>query len=392
MEYRNNTQGEETLSALGYGCMRFPKKGNSIDMVAVEAQILYAIEQGVTYFDTAYVYPGSEEALGKVLQKNQCREKVKIATKLPHYLVKKQGDFERYFQEQLKRLKTDYVDFYLMHMLPDTNVWNKLIGQGVLEWIKEKKEMGQIRKIGFSYHGNTTTFLEVLNAYEWEFCQIQYNYMDENSQAGRTGLLEAAKKGIPVIIMEPLRGGMLANHLPKKAMDAIETAYCKRSPAEWSFRWLWNQAQVSVVLSGMNSMEMLQENIRIASETMPGQFTNQDEAVIEQIRTAINEQTKVPCTGCSYCMPCPFGVDIPGSFRCYNVSYTDGYGKGLMEYLLCTTLRNKQSSASLCKECGACEPHCPQSIPIRSQLKQVKKRFENPVFRIVSKIIKRLYR
>ncbi len=392
MEYRNNTQGEETLSALGYGCMRFPKKGNSIDMVAVEAQILYAIEQGVTYFDTAYVYPGSEEALGKVLQKNQCREKVKIATKLPHYLVKKQGDFERYFQEQLKRLKTDYVDFYLMHMLPDTNVWDKLIGQGVLEWIKEKKEMGQIRKIGFSYHGNTTTFLEVLNAYEWEFCQIQYNYMDENSQAGRTGLLEAAKKGIPVIIMEPLRGGMLANHLPKKAMEAIETAYCKRSPAEWSFRWLWNQAQVSVVLSGMNSMEMLQENIRIASETMPGQFTNQDEAVIEQIRTAINEQTKVPCTGCSYCMPCPFGVDIPGSFRCYNVSYTDGYGKGLMEYLLCTTLRNKQSSASLCKECGACEPHCPQSIPIRSQLKQVKKRFENPVFRIVSKIIKRLYR
>ncbi len=392
MEYRNNTQGEETLSALGYGCMRFPKKGNSIDMVAVEEQILYAIEQGVTYFDTAYVYPGSEEALGKVLQKNQCREKIKIATKLPHYLVKKQGDFERYFQEQLKRLKTDYVDFYLMHMLPDTNVWNKLIGQGVLEWIKEKKEMGQIRKIGFSYHGNTTTFLEVLNAYEWEFCQIQYNYMDENSQAGRTGLLEAAKKGIPVIIMEPLRGGMLANHLPKKAMDAIETAYCKRSPAEWSFRWLWNQAQVSVVLSGMNSMEMLQENIRIASETMPGQFTNQDEAVIEQIRTAMNEQTKVPCTGCSYCMPCPFGVDIPGSFRCYNVSYTDGYGKGLMEYLLCTTLRNKQSSASLCKECGACEPHCPQSIPIRSQLKQVKKRFENPVFRIVSKIIKRLYR
>lgn len=392
MEYRNNTQGEETLSALGYGCMRFPKKGNSIDMVAVEEQILYAIEQGVTYFDTAYVYPGSEEALGKVLQKNQCREKIKIATKLPHYLVKKQGDFERYFQEQLKRLKTDYVDFYLMHMLPDTNVWNKLIGQGVLEWIKEKKEMGQIRKIGFSYHGNTTTFLEVLNAYEWEFCQIQYNYMDENSQAGRTGLLEAAKKGIPVIIMEPLRGGMLANHLPKKAMDAIETAYCKRSPAEWSFRWLWNQAQVSVVLSGMNSMEMLQENIRIASETMPGQFSTQDEEVIEQIRTAINEQTKVPCTGCSYCMPCPFGVDIPGSFRCYNVSYTDGYGKGLMEYLLCTTLRNKQSSASLCKECGACEPHCPQSIPIRSQLKQVKKRFENPVFRIVSKIIKRLYR
>ena len=392
MNYRKNASNGEEISALGFGCMRFPKKGNTIDMVAVEEQIMHAVNQGVNYFDTAYVYPGSEEALGKVLSKNNCRDQVKIATKLPHYLVKKPGDFERYFKEQLKRLKTEYVDYYLMHMLPDTNVWNKLINLGVLEWIKEKKESGQIRHIGFSYHGNTATFLEVLNVYDWEFCQIQYNYMDENSQAGREGLHAAAAKGIPVVIMEPLRGGGLANNLPKKAMEAIDKAYCKRSPAEWSFRWLWDQKEVSVILSGMNSMDMLQENIRIACDASPGHFTTQDHQVIDQIKEAINEQIKIPCTACSYCMPCPFGVDIPGSFRCYNVSYTDGYGKGIMEYLLCTTLRNKQSTASLCKECGACEKHCPQNIPIRSELKRVKKRFENPIFKVVSKIIKRLYR
>lgn len=392
MDYRNNNEKGDQLSILGYGCMRFPRKANSIDFDAVNEQIMYAIEHGVNYFDTAYVYPGSEETLGKVLEQNKCRSSIMIATKLPHYLVKKQGDFERYFQEQLKRLKTDYIDYYLMHMLPDVNVWNKLVGFGVLDWINEKKEKGQIRKIGFSYHGNTTTFLEVLNAYDWEFCQIQYNYMDEHSQAGRQGLVAAAEKGIPVVIMEPLRGGGLVNNLPQKALDAIQNAYCLRTPAEWSFRWLWNQKEVSVVLSGMNSLEMLQENIKIASHALPGHLIEQDMEVIEKIKQAINEQTKIPCTACSYCMPCPFGVDIPGSFRCYNVSYTDGYRKGIMEYLLCTTLRNQQSKASLCKECGACEKHCPQNIKIRQELKKVKRRFENPIFQCISSIVKRLYR
>ena len=274
---------------------------------------------------------------------------MKIATKLPHYLVKKEEDFEKYFAEELKRLKTDYVDYYLMHMLPDINVWNRLIQLGVLEWIAAKKESGQIRHIGFSYHGNTATFLELLEVYDWEFCQIQYNYMDEHSQAGRKGLMAAAQKNIPVIIMEPLRGGSLVNNLPKKAEEVFEKAPVKRSPAEWALRWLWNQKEVSVVLSGMNSMAMVEENVRIASTVEPDQLTADDMDMIQRVKEAINEKTKVPCTACSYCMPCPFGVDIPGSFRCYNVSYTDGYFKGLMEYMLCTTARNKQSYASLCK-------------------------------------------
>lgn len=391
MNYRSNS-ADEALSVLGFGCMRFAKKGNAIDMEQTEKQIMYAIDNGVNYFDTAYIYPGSEEALGKILAKNNCRHKVKLATKLPHYLVKKGEDFEKYFIEQLKRLKTDHVEYYLMHMLPDINVWNKLIGLGVLEWIKQKKDNGQIKHIGFSYHGNTTTFIELLDAYDWEFCQIQYNYMDEHSQAGKKGLQAAAAKNIPVIIMEPLRGGALVKGLPTKAQEIFAQAAQKRSPAQWALRWLWDQKEVTVVLSGMNPMAMVEENIQIASEVQVGELTPKHHEMFESVRAAINEKTKVPCTACSYCMPCPFGVDIPGAFRCYNVSFIDGYSKGFLEYLLCTTLRNKRSTASVCKECGACEKHCPQNISIRAELKNVKKRFENPIFKIGSKIIESRYR
>ncbi|WP_312105083.1 aldo/keto reductase, partial [Lachnoclostridium sp.] len=206
MNYRNPNR-TDSLSILGFGCLRFPKKGKAIDMEETEREILYAIEHGINYFDTAYIYSGSEEALGTILQKHNCREKVMIATKLPHYLIKKAGDIDRFFDEQLKRLKTDYIDYYLMHMLPDVNIWNRLIDLGILEWLESKKQAGIIKRIGFSYHGNTAAFQELLDAYPWDFCQIQYNYMDEQSQAGVAGLKKAASKNIPVIIMEPLRGG-----------------------------------------------------------------------------------------------------------------------------------------------------------------------------------------
>lgn len=391
MKYRNNNE-EKDLSVLGFGCMRFPKKNNAIDMQAVEEQIMYAIGQGVNYFDTAYVYPGSELALGKVLADNHCRDQVKIATKLPHYMVKKSGDFDKYFDEELKRLQTDYIDYYLMHMLPDVHIWQKLVDLGVLDWIEKKQAQGQIKHIGFSYHGSTAGFLEVLDVYDWDFCQIQYNYMDEFSQAGRKGLMAAADKNIPVIIMEPLRGGSLVKDLPQKAVDAFNKSGVKRSPAEWAFRWLWDQKEVSVVLSGMNTMAMIQENVAVASKVEVGELTQEDLHLYEAVKAAINEKTKVPCTACSYCMPCPFGVDIPGSFRCYNASYIDGYFKGLMEYLMCTVLRNKQSQASLCTECGACEKHCPQSIPIRADLKKVKRRFETPPIKLVNLFVKKRYK
>ncbi len=391
MNYRNNRTGEP-LSILGFGCMRFKKKGNGFDMEEIEKELAFAIENGVNYFDTAFIYSGSEEVLGTVLAKLGARDKVNIATKLPYYLMKTREDMEKNFEEQLRRLKTDHVDYYIMHMLPDKDTWESLKAGGALEWLNGLKGSGKIRNLGFSYHGNTQTFLELLDAHDWDFCQIQYNYMDEHSQAGRRGLLAASEKGIPVIIMEPLRGGRLVNDLPKGAVAAFEEASKDYSPAEWALRWLWDQKEVSVVLSGMNSMEMLKENIRIASSVEAGSLTEGDRSVISKAKAAFEGTVKVPCTGCSYCMPCPFGVDIPGCFRCLNVSYSDSYATGMREYFMCTTMKKEPSNAGICKKCGRCEQHCPQGIPIREKLNTVKKRFENPVYKIGSAIYQRKFR
>jgi predicted aldo/keto reductase-like oxidoreductase len=387
MEYR-----KDGLSILGFGCMRFPKKGNNVDMEETERELAYAIAHGVNYFDTAYIYKGNEKVLGTLVARNHWREQIQIATKMPHYLIKSIDGLEKIFQEQLQRLQTNYIDNYLMHMLPDVHIWEKLVRMGILEWIQEKKASGQIRKIGFSYHGNSQNFIELLDAYDWEFCQVQYNYMDETSQAGRAGVTYAASKGIPVIIMEPLRGGRLVNGLPKKAVALFDQAQPKRSPAEWGLRWLWNQPGVSVVLSGMNSMDMLQENIRIAESVHVGELTAEDEKLFEQVRDAINEKMKVPCTGCAYCQPCPYGVDIPGAFRCYNVRYTDNFFTGMREYLMCTTFRAERTNASLCRKCGKCETHCPQNIAIRRELEQVVKHMENPAYKVIACVAKGMFK
>lgn len=381
MQYRKDKHGEN-LSQLGFGCMRFRRTRGKIDVEAAERQLMAALEAGVNYFDTAYIYPDSEKTIGGIFAKNHCRERLHIATKLPHYLIKKPEDVERYFQEQLRRLQTDYVDYYLMHMLPDVTTWNRLKGLGILDWIAEKKASGAIRNIGFSYHGNTVTFLELLEDYEWDFCQIQYNYIDEHTQAGRKGLERAAELGIPVIIMEPLRGGRLVNGLPEKAVKRFQAAPVRRSPAEWGLRWLWNQPGVTVILSGMNSLEMVEENCRIAAEARPGELTAADFQMYEDVKAIINEKIKVGCTGCAYCMPCPNGVDIPGSFRCYNARYSEGFYTGMKEYFMCTTMRGKQSNASRCVKCGKCERHCPQHIPIRKELEHVVKVMENPVYQV----------
>lgn len=237
MQYRSDKTGTN-LSILGYGCMRFPKKGGKIDVDAATEQIGEAVKLGVNYFDTAYVYGGSEATLGEALRRLHCRDKVLIADKLPQYLIKSKAGVERCFQEQLARLGTDHIDFYLMHMLTDLAAWQKLCGLGIREWIEEKKETGAIGRIGFSFHGDTMAFLELLNAYDWDFCQIQYNYLDEHTQAGRKGLETAAAKGIPVIIMEPLRGGRLITGLSEAAQKHV--AESGRSAAGWGLCWLWD--------------------------------------------------------------------------------------------------------------------------------------------------------
>ena len=387
MQYRKDKKGNQ-LSILGYGCMRFTKNGSSIDLEKAEQELMYGISHGINYLDTAYVYPGNEEAVGKILAKNHCREEINLATKLPHYLIRTRAGAEKKFQEELQRLQTDYIDYYLMHMLNDCRTWEKLVQIGIRDWIEEKKKSGVIRNIGFSYHGNSENFRALLDAYDWDFCQIQYNYLDEHAQAGREGLEYAGEKGIPVIIMEPLRGGRLVNHLPQGARECIAKSDTFHTPAELALRWLWDQPQVTCVLSGMNSIDMVKENIRIAETAEPNQFGEQEQALIAQVREEIQKKMKVPCTGCGYCMPCPQHVDIPMAFHCYNLRYAERKHSGMWEYVQSTAMRRDTTSASQCIGCGKCERHCPQGIQIREKLKEAVRELETPKYRVIKCAVK----
>lgn len=368
MEYRPDRYGNP-ISQLGYGCMRFTRKGSGIDYEKAEKEVLLAIEKGINYFDTAYIYPGNEECLGWILEKNHCRNKVNIATKLPQYLLRSATAIDKTFREELSRLRTDHIDYYLMHMFTDYAEWVRLQNLGIEPWIVQQKEEGRIRYIGFSYHGDTEMFLKILDAYDWDFCQIQYNYLDEHTQAGRTGLQAAAKKGIPLIIMEPLRGGKLVN-LPEQAKQVLASHGKGYTPAELGLRWLWNQPEVTCVLSGMNSEEMISENVRIASEAEPGHLTEEDMEIVAQIRQIIRQREKVGCTGCRYCMPCPKGVDIPGNFHYYNLMYMEKKSSARKEFARNMGLRKEPGFATQCVGCGLCEKHCPQHLPIRQKLKE----------------------
>ena len=385
MQYRTNPRNGEPLSALGFGCMRFTRKGGGIDQEKANREMLLALEKGVNYFDTAYIYPGSEVCLGNFIKAYGCRDRLNIATKLPQYRVHKPEDAEKFFTEELQRLQTDHVDYYLMHMLNDARSWARLCELGVDRWLREKVASGAVRNVGFSFHGSTEQFKTLVDAWDWDFCQIQFNYQDEHSQAGLEGLRYAAAKGLPVVIMEPLRGGKLVNGLPPAARAIFEKAEPKRSPADWGLRWIWNHPEVSVVLSGMNDVGQVEENCRIASEALPGTLTRAELAVYDAVLAAIRAVTKVGCTGCGYCQPCPRGVAIPTCFAAYNNTYADSYFTGLREYFMCTTLRGTPSYASLCVKCGKCEQHCPQHIEIRKELENVKKRMEKPGYRLVAR-------
>lgn len=387
MNYRKDRYGND-LSILGYGCMRFTQSGGKVDLEKAEKEIMAAYNAGVNYYDTAYVYPGNEAALGEILARNQIRDKIYIATKLPHYLIKNKNSMEKYFSEQLARLQTDYIDYYLMHMLTDVATWERLKQLGIIEWLDGKRKSGAIRQVGFSYHGNSDMFCQLLDAFDWDFTQIQYNYMDEHSQAGRRGLQYAAQKGLPVIIMEPLRGGRLVNKLPEQAVKIFEQYPVKHTPVQWAFRWLWNQPEVTCVLSGMNSLEMVDDNVSTASMVEIGELGEAEEDMLKQVVQAINARMKVGCTGCGYCMPCPKNVDIPGTFAAYNHYYTDSKATAIREYIMCTAMRRTSSAASNCIECGKCEQHCPQHIAIRSELKHAKKQLETPVYKAVRQVVK----
>lgn len=381
MNYRLDKYGNK-LSILGFGCMRFSRSHGKIDMEKAEREMMLAYKNGVNYFDTAYIYPGSEAAVGEILEKNGIRNNVNIATKLPHYLIKSREGLDKLFDEQLRRLRTDHIDYYFMHMLTDIATWERLCDMGIKEWIAEKKASGAVRQVGFSYHGSSDMFRRLVDAYDWDFTMIQYNYMDENSQAGKKGLDYAHAAGLPVMIMEPLRGGKLANNLPEGAKKLFAAHNVKHSPAEWAFRWLWDQEEVTVVLSGMNSEEMIKENISAASKARAGELTDSDKEMLKKVVAAINAKMKVRCTGCGYCMPCPKNVDIPGTFAAYNRKYSEGWFAAMREHFMGTAVRKNSAAASECVECGACEKHCPQKIEIRARLKDARRELEGPIYKI----------
>lgn len=386
MQYRVNPKNGDKLSILGFGCMRLPK-----DEQEQQKLIIHAIENGVNYFDTAYIYPGSEAALGRVLAQGY-RQRVKIATKLPHYLVGKYEDLDKIFSTQLKRLQTDYVDYYLIHMINDADIWQRLVNLGILKWVEEKKRNGQIINLGFSYHGGKDEFIRLVDAYAWEFCMIQYNYLDEHRQAGRSGLEYAAAKGMPVMVMEPLRGGKLVSSLPREVYSIWQSAAVKRSPAEWALRFVWNHPGVSVVLSGMNSMQMLQENIATAAVAEAGCLSPEELQLFTKVSQIINEKIKIPCTGCNYCLPCPQGVDIPTCFACYNDVDVEGKLGARKKYLMQTTMKTNSMAASRCTKCGHCEAHCPQKIAIREELAKTAKMLESFYYRPARYLIKKFMR
>ena len=372
MKYRNFGNTGLKVSALGFGCMRLPVvDGDSgkIDEPLATAMLRNAIDQGLNYVDTAWTYHSeqSEPFVGRVLQEGY-REKVNLATKMPSWLVKSHEDLERLFNTQLERLQTDHIDFYLLHAL-NAGHWDNYLKVRVFDWAERKLAEGQIRHLGFSFHDRYEVFNKILNGYNnWDFCQLQYNYMDVDEQAGKRGVLEAAEKGLGVIVMEPLRGGKLAvQDPPAQVAEAFSQSQRDWTMAEWALQWLWDQPEVSLLLSGMSTMEQVEQNLRSASRSGVGSLSEDDHATVSRVQQAWSGLAPVACTNCEYCMPCPNGVQIPRIFKLYNESVMyDRQRRGQNAYQ--NEFKDDQR-ADMCVECGQCEELCPQSIQIIQQLK-----------------------
>ncbi|MHB9942227.1 aldo/keto reductase [Clostridium sporogenes] len=377
MLYRKFGKTDEEVSILGFGCMRLPVIDNDpakIDEKKAVKQIRYAIDKGVNYIDTAYPYHegASELLVGKAL-KDGYRERVKLATKLPSWLIKNREDMDKYLNEQLEKLQTDHIDFYLLHALNKED-WQNLKKHNVFDFLDKAIEDGRIKYAGFSFHDELSLFKEIIDAYDWSFCQIQYNFIDENYQAGIKGLKYASQKGLAVVIMEPLRGGNLARIVPKDVKEIWNKAHIKRSPAQWGFRFLWNYPEITVVLSGMEKMAHIEENIKESNNGYANSLTEKELELIDRVKEIYISRIKVDCTNCRYCMPCPFGVNIPKNFKYLNMaSIYSNVKKQKKKYV---SYLNKNEKASNCRKCGKCEEACPQNIKIRNMLEEVARTFE----------------
>lgn len=380
MLYRKLGKTNLSVSILGFGCMRLPIQngsGSGIDIFdpnkaineeEAKKMIRYAIGQGVNYFDTAYTYHNekSEPLLGKSLK--GYRDKVMIATKLPVWLVKEKKDFEKFLDEQLKRLETNYLDVYLLHGL-NRQVWPGMLQLKVFEFLNQIQADGRVRHVGFSFHDDVKIFKEIVDSYDWELCQIQYNFFDENHQAGKEGLTYAASKGLGVVVMEPLRGGKLADRMPGEIQAIWESAEKKKTPAEWALRWVWNHPEVSTALSGVSTMGQIMENVRVADEGTPNSLSDKELSIIGQVKEAYRRMLKIDCTGCAYCMPCETGVNIPINFSLYND--LSMFKDAEINLLIYNEMLSPEQRASACTECGKCEEQCPQHLQIQEELKVV---------------------
>lgn len=381
MLYRKVPKNGDELSILGFGCMRLPLKGQVIDEERAIKQIRLAIDNGVNYVDSAPPYHGgeSEKVLGKALLGGY-REKVKVATKLTPFMLNKAEDMEIMLAAQLHKLQTDHIDYYLLHGLEEFS-WKKLQSFNALKFLKKAKADGKIVNIGFSFHGSRSLFREIVDANDWVFCQIQYNFLDEELQAGTEGLKYAASKKLAVVIMEPLRGGALASKVPKEVVQLYDNAKVKRSPAEWGLRWVWNHPEVTLALSGMNDEKQVLENIKNAENAKPNLLKTDELALMKNVAEAYRRLMKIQCTGCQYCMPCPSGVNIPNNFKIYNDYYMFGneqQSRLMYAMMLKGGLTGIKADASLCKDCKQCMERCPQHIVIPERLKEVEKELGGP--------------
>ena len=374
MKYRKFGKLDWEVSVLGFGVMRLPLLGEdpaNVDEPESIRMLRYAIDHGVNYLDSGYMYHmgKSEQIIGRALQDGY-RDRVRVATKLPARMVESAQDFDRYFNEQLERLQMEKLDFYLLHGLNGES-WPRVRDWGIIRWAEEKMARGKFSYFGFSFHDDYEVFKEIVDAYDnWTLCQIQYNYMDVDYQAGRRGVEYAARKDLAIVVMEPLRGGKLSQKPPEPVAKVWETATEKRNPVEWALLWVWNQPEISVALSGMSTMEQVVENIATADRSAPGILTADNLALIDRVREAYRGLSPIPCTSCRYCMPCPNGVEIPRIFQMYNDSIMyDDVRMGQFRYQAADMLKEEQR-ADQCTECGECLEACPQEIPIPEWLKK----------------------